>query len=93
MNRDKNGFVIFDDDFRREMMKPKQFELSNKHREEFKKLFVKFDSGEITEQEYNKLSKELDAKHTAEYSLLYDEEHKEKNSPITNFDSMIVASF
>ena len=93
MNRDKNGFVIFDDDFRREIMTKKQFALSNKHRNEFKKLFSKFESAEITEQEYNKLSQELDAKHTAEYSLLYDEEHKEKNSPITNFDSMIVASF
>ena len=93
MNRDKNGFLIFDDDFRREMMTPKQFELSNKHHEEFKKLLAKRDAGKISEQEYNKLSQEMDAKHNSEYEKLYVEEHKEKILPKIDFNSMAVANF
>ncbi len=93
MNRDKNGFVIFDDDFRREMMTPKQFALSNKHSEEFKKLLAKRDSGEISEQEYNKFTEKLDCKHESEYEKLYAEEHKEKISSNVDFNSMAVANF
>lgn len=94
MNRDKNGFVIFDDDFRRAMMTPKQFALSNKHSEEFKKLFAKFDAGEISEQEYNKLSKEMDNRHSAEYDALYNEKiNAEKNSESVNFNSGLIANF
>lgn len=70
MNRDKNGFVIFDDDFRREMMTPEQFALSNRHRDEFKELLAKLDSGEISEQEYNKITKEMESRHSSEYDAL-----------------------
>lgn len=94
MNRDKNGFVIFDDDFRREMMTPKQFALSNKHSDEFKKLLAKRDSGEISEQEYNKLTKEMDSRHSAEYDALYSKKMKsEKISESANFNSMLVANY
>lgn len=63
MNRDKNGFVIFDDDFRREFMTPEELALSDKHTEELKQLLAKRDSGEISAQVYNKLSQKLDALH------------------------------
>ena len=94
MNRDKNGIVIFDDDFRRELMTPKQFALSNKHREEFKKLLAKCDSGEISEQEYNKLAKEMDTRHSAEYDALYKEKtNAKKISGTENLNSVIVANY
>ena len=94
MNRDKNGFAVFDDDFLRERLSKKEFALNKKHSAEFQKLLAEKDNGKISVKEFNKRCREMDARHTADYDALYDEEHGKKNiSSAINFVSPIVAGF
>lgn len=75
MNRNENGFLIWDKDFEKEMFTSKEIAISEKFLKLNEIILQKRDNGEITELEFNRMSIELDHEHTRACSELYDEEH------------------
>lgn len=72
--RDENGLLIYDDEFRRKFMTPREIALSDEFVKKTTVLIEQYECGEISKQEYDRLVEELDAEHTAACERLYDEE-------------------
>lgn len=72
--RDENGLLIYDDEFRRKFMTPREIALSDEFVKKTTVLIEQYERGEISKQEYDRLVEELDAEHTAACERLYDEE-------------------
>ncbi len=72
--RDERGLLVYDDEFRRRLMTPKEIATSDKWVKKHSDLISAKDSGDINEQEYERLCNELDAEHEEELSRIYDED-------------------
>ncbi|MBQ3335804.1 MAG: hypothetical protein IJG80_00175 [Selenomonadaceae bacterium] len=72
--RDEKGLLVYDDEFRRRFLTAKEIAASDKWTKKHHELITAKDNGDITEQEYNYLCDELDAKHEEELSRIYDED-------------------
>ncbi len=72
--RDERGLLVYDDEFRRRLMTPKEIATSDKWVKKHSDLILAKDSGDINEQEYERLCNELDAEHEEELSRIYDED-------------------
>ena len=75
--RDEKGLLLYDDEFRRKFLTPKEIAASDNRTKKHHELITAKDNGDITEQEYNHLCDELDAKHEEELSRIYDEDFGE----------------
>ena len=72
--RDERGLLLYDDEFRRRLMTPKEIALSDEFVKKTAILIERYERREISKQEYDRLVEELDDEHTEACSRLYDEE-------------------
>ncbi|MBR3747893.1 MAG: hypothetical protein IKP64_09105 [Selenomonadaceae bacterium] len=85
--RNKQGLLIYDDEFRRRFMSPKKIALNNAWVKKHSELIDAKDRGEISVQEYDRLVEELDDEHTAACEKLYDEEFGDNSANDEDFFS------
>ena len=78
--RDEKGLLVYDDEFRRKFMTPKEITLSDEFVRKTGILIERYERGEISKQEYDTLVEELDAEHTAACERLYDEEFNNRSA-------------
>ena len=72
--RNEKELLLYDDKFRRRFMTPKEIALSDEFVKKTAILIERYERGEISKQEYDRLVEELDDEHTEACSQLYDEE-------------------
>ena len=72
--RDERGLLLYDDEFRRRLMTPKEIALSDEFVKKTAILIERYERREISKQEYDRLVEELDDEHTEACSRLYYEE-------------------
>lgn len=87
--RDEKGLLVYDDEFRRKFMTPKEIALNDEFVQKTGILIEQYERGEISKQKYDSLVEELDTEHTAAYERLYDEEfsNQETDSEEENFSA------
>ena len=78
--RDEKGLLVYDDEFRRKFMTPKEIALNNEFVQKTGILIEQYERGEISKQKYDRLVEELDTEHTAAYERLYDEEFGKRSA-------------
>ena len=72
--RNEKGLLIYDSEEFRNLCTEKENALDDEYMKKFRVLFDKRDNGEISQEECNRLYKELDNKYIEACSRLYDEE-------------------
>ena len=72
--RDANGFLVYDDEFRRRFMTPREIAASDKWVKKHSSLITAKEHKKISEEEYERLCNKLDAEHEEELSQIYDED-------------------
>lgn len=72
--RNEQGLLVYDREAVRNFCTEKENALEDEFMEKFRVLMDRRDSGEISEEECNRLADELDDEHTAACERLYDEE-------------------
>lgn len=72
MTRNAQGFLVWDDDFKNELLTKQEIAINDAFVKKMGVLIDKRKRGEITESEFNRLSIELDNEHTIECIRLYD---------------------
>ena len=77
--RDEKGLLVYDDEFRRRFMTPKEIAEGDKWVKNHSALIDAKERGELTEQKYERLCNELDTKHAEELSRIYDEDFGSKS--------------
>ena len=81
--RNEKGLLVYDDDFRRRFMTPKEIELNDDWVKKHGALIDAKERNEISAQEYERLCDKLDAEHDAERKRLRDK----KFADVTNTDA------
>ena len=72
--RNEKGLLVYDRNYYRSLCTERENALDDEYMEKFRVLFDKRDSGEISQEECNRLYEALDNEYTAACSRLYDEE-------------------
>ena len=72
--RNEQGLLVYYREAARSLLTEKEIALEDEYMEKFRVLMDRRDSGEISQEECNRLAEELDDEHTAACERLYDEE-------------------
>lgn len=78
--RDEKGLLVYDDEFRRRFMTPKEIALNDEFVRKTGILIEQYEHGEISDKEYEYLVEELDDEHTKALRRLYDEEFGKRSA-------------
>ena len=72
--RNEQGLLVYDHEAARSLLTEKEIALEDEYMEKFRILMDRRDSGEISQEECNRLAEKFDDEHTAALERLYDEE-------------------
>ena len=82
VTRDERGLLMYDPVKARSLFTDAENALCDEFVRKTGILIEQYERGEISEEEYDRLSEELDAEHTEACSRLYDEEHDIKSENV-----------
>ena len=76
--RNEQGLWVYDDEFRRRLMTPKEISESDSWVKKHSELIAAKKRGEISKEEYEFLCNELDSEHEKNLDRIYDEDFGSK---------------
>lgn len=91
--RNAKGLLVYDDEFRRKLMTPKEIAISNEFVKKISSLIEKYEQGEISKDEYNRLVEETNNEKLVAYSRLYDKEFGNRSENVVEKNLLMTPNF
>ena len=91
--RNEQGLLVYDDEFRRRLMTPKEISESDSWVKKHSDLIAAKKCGEISKEEYEFLCNELDSEHEKNLSHIYDEDFGSKKQKAAKEDFPMTPHF
>lgn len=91
--RNEKGLLVYDDEFRRKLMTPKEIAISNEFVKKISSLIEKYEQGEISKDEYNRLVEETNNEKLVAYSRLYDKEFGNRSENVVEKNLLMTPNF
>ena len=91
--RNEKGLLVYDDEFRRKLMTPKEIAISNEFVKKISSLIEKYEQGKISKDEYNRLVEETNNEKLVAYSRLYDKEFGKRSENVVEKKLLMTPNF